>query len=1001
MLSVAVLLLLAAGSSVKCEQLTQTASITLQPGQRLTISCQVSYSLSGYYTAWIRQPAGKGLEWIGMKHTRASYYKDSLKNKFSIDLVTSSSTVTLNGQNMQPEDSAVYFCARYRGNAGTIYYFDYWGKGTTVTVTSATSKAPTVFPLMSCASEGMDTVTLGCLASGFTPSALTFSWKQGSTVLDDFITYPSIQKGSEYMGISQIQVKKQDWDARKSFECVANHAAGEQTVAVVKPTVRIVSPNITLYPVWEGDLSQVRLICTLSSYFPKTLTVDWEQNHQPLEGIKPTKRALQSANGEETTYTLTTEIEPKMEEWKKGSDFTCKCVHSKTEIKKTISICKIHGSNAPSIHMEIPTFKTVMTKSTVKATCSIRTVFDAKLLWLMDEKPPSDDKVSSVSNATFLLSELTVPSSTWKNVKTLKCKAEHRCFSAENTVQVSGPAGTTPQVEIRRFFPDLLKGDSVVLQCDITQLSPQDLCITFQAKGVDIPGIQYVDLPEGPGPHSVSRSLLVPEKYWTDDTSFTCSVKQGFASNPVKSKPISNLFVDPSVEVLLNPSEDPGQQRLLCSGWGFNPTIKWLTDSKPTSPSTNDKSMDKNGRVAVISQLQVPQKEWKTGKVVTCEVLDSTLNKITRKNISVCSVTPTSSHKVGVYVQGPPLEQLHNKKQLTVTCLLVGTDLNDFSITWKVSGNKDLPRNVHTQQPVGHSNGTETLQSFLNVSAEDWHSYKRVSCKGKHRCSNKGYEDYASKSRDMHPPAVKIIRPTAAELFVSDSLMLTCFITGFFPSNIFVHWEENGQKLPSSRYINSPPWNEQGKKLYSMKSKLNVSRTKDKKSTYACVVTHESSQTPVKTSIKDVFASVTHSKPVAVLLQGSNVLVCLVYGFSPAAINITWFHGANKQLMDYDTSEPNLGLDGKFSIRSHLNLSQINSLPGMVVTCRVTHENITLSLNLSTPDTMENCYFFDAIRDSDVSQDSLKHMWTVALTFLLFFLFAIMFSVTVTIIKTK
>uniref|UniRef100_A0A3B3HM28 Ig-like domain-containing protein n=1 Tax=Oryzias latipes TaxID=8090 RepID=A0A3B3HM28_ORYLA len=90
---------------------TSPASVSLQPGQSLTITCQVSYSL-GSYTAWIRQPAGKGLEWIGMKHTGASYYKDSLKNKFSIDLDSSNNRVTLNGQNMQPEDSAVYFCAR-------------------------------------------------------------------------------------------------------------------------------------------------------------------------------------------------------------------------------------------------------------------------------------------------------------------------------------------------------------------------------------------------------------------------------------------------------------------------------------------------------------------------------------------------------------------------------------------------------------------------------------------------------------------------------------------------------------------------------------------------------------------------------------------------------------------------------------------------------------------------------------------------------------------------
>uniref|UniRef100_A0A3P9MUL5 Ig-like domain-containing protein n=1 Tax=Poecilia reticulata TaxID=8081 RepID=A0A3P9MUL5_POERE len=98
-------------TGVNCEQLTQPASVTLQPGQSLIINCQVSYDLNSYYTAWIRQPAGKGLEWIG----RDTDFKDSLKNKFGGSLDTSSKTATLNGQNLQPEDSAVYYCARQRG----------------------------------------------------------------------------------------------------------------------------------------------------------------------------------------------------------------------------------------------------------------------------------------------------------------------------------------------------------------------------------------------------------------------------------------------------------------------------------------------------------------------------------------------------------------------------------------------------------------------------------------------------------------------------------------------------------------------------------------------------------------------------------------------------------------------------------------------------------------------------------------------------------------------
>ncbi|MEQ2221123.1 hypothetical protein ILYODFUR_012488 [Ilyodon furcidens] len=100
---------------VKCEQLTQPSSLTLQPGDLMTLNCQVSYSLSSWRTNWIRQPVGKGLEWVCSAHFgHATLYKESLKNKFRMDQEPSSKIVTLNGQNMQPEDTAVYYCARER-----------------------------------------------------------------------------------------------------------------------------------------------------------------------------------------------------------------------------------------------------------------------------------------------------------------------------------------------------------------------------------------------------------------------------------------------------------------------------------------------------------------------------------------------------------------------------------------------------------------------------------------------------------------------------------------------------------------------------------------------------------------------------------------------------------------------------------------------------------------------------------------------------------------------
>ena len=97
---------------MNCEQLTQPESLTVRPGQPLTIRCQVAYSVSSYITHLIRQPDGRGLEWIGGISTGWKGAKDSLSSQFCLAVDGSGNTVTLQGQNMQPGDSAVYYCAR-------------------------------------------------------------------------------------------------------------------------------------------------------------------------------------------------------------------------------------------------------------------------------------------------------------------------------------------------------------------------------------------------------------------------------------------------------------------------------------------------------------------------------------------------------------------------------------------------------------------------------------------------------------------------------------------------------------------------------------------------------------------------------------------------------------------------------------------------------------------------------------------------------------------------
>nr|AEH76785.1 immunoglobulin HY heavy chain [Ctenopharyngodon idella] len=274
-------------STVSGQSLTSSDSVVKRPGESVTLSCSVSGISMSSWMAWIRQKPGRGLEWIGyIDSGTTAYYAQSLQGQFSITKDTSKNMLYLEVKSLKTEDTAVYYCAR--GGA-----FDYWGKGTAVTVTSAEPSAPkSIFALSQCSSDS-EFLTIGCVSRGFSPAdSLTFKWKDpADKELTDFVEYPAFGSDGDYTKISHLRVKKSDWNPQKPYTCEASNSNGKKET---KAPTRKGQPkvpedekklNLTIYRPDIINKDSVSLVCEVTCPKPRAVYIMWKVGNEPyIEG---------------------------------------------------------------------------------------------------------------------------------------------------------------------------------------------------------------------------------------------------------------------------------------------------------------------------------------------------------------------------------------------------------------------------------------------------------------------------------------------------------------------------------------------------------------------------------------------------------------------------------------------------------------------------------------------------------------------------------------------
>nr|6Y9B_H Chain H, Fab120.545 heavy chain [Mus musculus]6Y9B_I Chain I, Fab120.545 heavy chain [Mus musculus]6Y9B_J Chain J, Fab120.545 heavy chain [Mus musculus] len=209
-------------------QVQESGPGLVKPSQSLSLTCTVTgYSItSDYAWNWIRQFPGNKLEWMGyISNSGSTSYNPSLKSRISITRDTSKNQFFLQLISVTTEDTATYYCARERNYDYDDYYYamDYWGQGTTLTVSAASTKGPSVFPLApSSKSTSGGTAALGCLVKDYFPEPVTVSWNSGA-LTSGVHTFPAVLQSSGLYSLSSVVTVPSSSLGTQTYICNVNH----------------------------------------------------------------------------------------------------------------------------------------------------------------------------------------------------------------------------------------------------------------------------------------------------------------------------------------------------------------------------------------------------------------------------------------------------------------------------------------------------------------------------------------------------------------------------------------------------------------------------------------------------------------------------------------------------------------------------------------------------------------------------------------------------------
>ncbi|XP_075067623.1 uncharacterized protein LOC142157993 isoform X3 [Mixophyes fleayi] len=951
---------------------TQSGPGTVKPSQTLELTCKVTgASLTDsskiWAVHWIRQAPGKGLEWLGrIRYDELKNFAQSIEGRLTLSRDTNKGEVYFKLTGVRPEETGTYYAARESLHCD---YFDIWGPGTTVTVTSDDKSDGILLPLIPCCEmvKNNPTLTIGCLLKDAIPIDIKkITWKDVDNSKAKQL--PPINTSVIRAVSSFLTISSTDWDKNK-YTCSVGDNKKELNEGCKRTTVTVTHPHTEVLLATCEDNSQLSIVpvtCLVSDFKPNEASVLWLKN-----GLRhdATNSGFKAWKGEDGLFSGKSTLNISRESWIKEDRYTCMVTLKGQTSMHNISKCSACSDSfmTPIVDLQLPCNEDLLYDNGT-ITCSILgSNLDASQIFLkLDGKTAEIDTTGNENNRTVTYK---VATKVWGSTDKVSCGVKQPCYKQDLVKEIhvdnKDIKAISPSVQILASCDSNIAASSVALLCIISDFWPQDASVTWlkNEKAFDNNATLLIPMKDRTGKYSGKSILNITRESWNNEDIYTCQVthhKKTFNHNISKSRVPDGDILKPSFKDLFLYK---------------NATVSCRTnvDSANIQVIRNGVAIQKNSKQVQIKlhnitwtqmTAEVTLEEWNTTSNLSCTVQPP--QGALQKQLSIKRTHEPGEIKApAVYLLPPAHESVILEDALTLVCLVKDYYPEDLFVTWSINDSLSQ-QDVTDSSSVNCNSNTKrcSITSQLSILKSEWLKGTRYSCLVAHISSDeftrRNISVVLNKSDSLVVPEYEIVKPSFKDLFLYKNATVSCRTN---VDSVKIQLTMNGirnQKKSKQVQIklNNMTW-----------TQITTEVTLEKWNTtsnLSCTVQPPQGALSKKLSIKrthepgEIKAPAVYLLPPAqesVILKDALTLVCLVKDYYPEDLFVTWSINDSLSEQDVtDSSSVNCNSNTKrCSITSQLSILKSEWLKGTRYSCLVAHissdeftrRNISVVLNKS------------------------------------------------------